>query len=273
MAPRIGICSWSLQPADARDLAAKLSQTGASGVQLALDPLVAGEWPIDDCVKQLADAGITILSGMMRTKGEDYSTLDTIRRTGGVRADEHWEANLATAARCAALSRQLRIPLVSFHAGFLPPQKTDPLRSIMLERLRQIVSVFAGAGVRTAFETGQETADTLLACLHELDRPGAGVTFDPANMILYDHGDPIEALRRLAPFVQQIHIKDAQRTARPGTWGNEVPVGQGDVSWPEFFETYHEKKIGCDLIIEREAGGRRLEEISAAVHLVRQYMR
>ena len=47
--------------------------------------------------------------------------------------------------------------------------------------------------------------------LTELDHPNVGVNFDPANMILYGMGDPLEAIRVLASSVVQIHVKDATR--------------------------------------------------------------
>src|SRR5262249_10884419 len=156
-----------------------------------------------------------------------------------------WEHNLETARRCAALAHEIGISLVSFHAGFLPPTRSDPLRTVLAERLRVIIDEFAGQNVKTAFETGQETADTLLSVLEELNRPSAGVNFDPANMILYDHGDPVESLCKLAPHVLQVHIKDAIRTRTPGAWGREVPVGTGDVDWPAFFAVMRERGMAC----------------------------
>ena len=53
-----------------------------------------------------------------------------------------------------------------------------------------------------------------------------GVNFDPANMILYDKGDPIAALRVVGPWIRSLHIKDARRTKVPGTWGEEVAAAR-----------------------------------------------
>ena len=39
------------------------------------------------------------------------------------------------------------------------------------------------------------------------------------------------------PHVASCHIKDATRTKTPGTWGDEVVVGTGEVDWPAFFAT------------------------------------
>jgi hypothetical protein len=88
--PRLGVCSWSLQPSSPADLVAKLREIGVDACQLALDPLREGAWKLGETRDALRAAGIEIRSGMMGTHGEDYSTLDTIRVTGGVRPNEHW---------------------------------------------------------------------------------------------------------------------------------------------------------------------------------------
>jgi sugar phosphate isomerase/epimerase len=270
---KLGVCSWSLRPGSPRDLAEKITGLGIRRVQLHLDPVREGAWRADETAGVLKLANITIASGMMGTKGEDYSTLDTIKQTGGVRPDEHWEANLRAAEGNAVFAARLGVPLVTFHAGFLPHDAGDPLRARMVERLRQIAEVFAARNVRVAFETGQEDADTLLGVLKELnaslpERAKVGVNFDPANMILYGMGDPIEALRKLSPHVKQIHIKDAKPTSKPGTWGREEPAGTGAVDWPRFLEAAW--GLHVDFMIEREAGDTRDKDIATARDLVRR---
>jgi sugar phosphate isomerase/epimerase len=265
---RLGVCSWSLQPGSPEELAERVLQAELSAVQLALDPLRVKEWSFGGTVKVLEAGDIAVLSGMMGTKGEDYSTLETIKRTGGVRPDEHWEDNRQAASANAELARRLGLDLITLHAGFLPEERESAERDVLFDRLREIVDRFADHGVRAAFETGQETGGTLLEFLDELDRPTAGVNFDPANMILYDKGEPLEALAQLAPWVRQIHIKDAVRTKTPGTWGEEVPAGEGEVDWASFFRIVRERGIACDLLIEREAGGQRVADIRRAKEIV-----
>ena len=73
-------CSWSLRPKSPSELVAHLRTAGISAIQLALDPLRRGHWPVEETEKELEEAGIEIRSGMMEMTGEDYSTLDSIRR-------------------------------------------------------------------------------------------------------------------------------------------------------------------------------------------------
>jgi sugar phosphate isomerase/epimerase len=113
-------------------------------------------------------------------------------------------------------------------------------------------------------ETGQETAEELREFMEKLNHPAIGVNFDPANMILYDKGNPIDAVRVLAPWIKHIHIKDATRTTQPGTWGAEVPWGDGQVGTEAFLNVL--KEIGFEgvLAIEREAGDDRFGDIKLA---------
>jgi sugar phosphate isomerase/epimerase len=268
---QIGVCSWSLQANDPAALVERVRAAGLEHVQLALEPLRSGHWSLQDLERRFAAGGLRPLSGMLGCVGEDYTSLATIKSTGGVRPDRHWAANLERARGCARIARQLGLSLVSFHAGFLPHregQGPGSERAVLLERLRRIADVFAQEGVDVAFETGQESAATLLEVLEDLERPRVGINFDPANMLLYDMGDPIEALALLAPRVRQVHIKDARRTEVPGTWGSEVPVGSGQVAWGAFFDTLHGRGLSVDLVIEREAGEDRIGDVRLARALV-----
>jgi L-ribulose-5-phosphate 3-epimerase len=269
---RIAVCSWSLQPEDPVDLARKVRETGIRAVQLALNPLIDDPDRWGDAPAALAGAGIEIVSGMMAMAGEDYRTLESIAETGGIRAAATWPENLRIATRCAVLANQLGIDLVTFHAGFIPEMPDDPLRRTLVDRLHVVASSYEQRELSLAFETGQEDADTLVGLLAELGRPvTVGVNFDPANMILYGMGDPVEALRTLGPHVRQIHVKDALPTDTPGTWGTEVPVGQGAVDWEAFFTVAEAFRPRVDYVIEREAGTGRLPDVVAARELIERY--
>lgn len=262
---RLAVCSWSLQPTSAEDLFHKLAATGILRVSIALDPIrenTGGGW--SEFKERCARHGVTCVSGMMTAIGEDYSTLESIKRTGGVVPDEHWVGNWRNFQANAELAAHLGLKFVMFHAGFLPHESTDPNFAKLLDRLAKIADLFAARGIAIGLETGQETADTLAAFLRALHRPNVGINFDPANMLLYDKGDPIAALRTLGPWLRQCHLKDAIRTRVPGTWGEEVVLGTGQVDWRAFFGVLRELNFTGDLCIEREAGNRRVEDIRAA---------
>jgi L-ribulose-5-phosphate 3-epimerase len=274
--PRIAVCSWSLKPTSPHDLLDKVRACGLSAVQLWLDPVRQWQWK-PDTIGGLAKAqGLALVSGMFAPKDEDYSTLDSIKATGGLRPDATWDANLKAAEANAIMAARLAIPLVTFHAGFIPHNPADPARDAMIQRLRAVAETMAARNIRVALETGQEHADTLLHALDDINQPlpdkaRVGVNFDPANMILYSMGDPVAALTKLLPHVLQVHIKDAVPAATRGTWGEERPVGQGAVDWPTFFATLRNAGYQGDLVIERESGDDREPDIRRARDLINKH--
>ena len=261
---RLGVCSWSLRPETGADLLASVLRLGLPKIQLALAPVVENPKAFGDVIQRLRDEGVAIASGMFGAVGEDYSTLETIKSTGGVRPDKHWPEMLERGRRVAALAGAEGLTLVTFHAGFIPHEPSDPVRGVVLDRLRTLADIFGEQGVRVGLETGQETATTLLHALGELDHENVGVNFDPANMILYGMGDPVDSLQLLADHVVQVHAKDATPTRTPGTWGSEVRLGTGDVDWNRFLEVVETLGRPIDLVIEREGGEARESDIQAA---------
>jgi len=265
---QIGVCSWSLQATGPKNLAEKVTAIGVKKVQLGLTPHRGDQGAWDGVQEILGESGITIVSGMYSTVGEDYTTPETIRRTGGVVPDEHWDENLRLAKITAALAGSMGITLVNAHAGFLPHDPADPDFEKLAGRVVTLAKVFGDHGVTLLMETGQETAQTLLAFLGEMHGRGAeniAVNFDPANMILYDMDNPIDALRVLVPHVRQTHVKDAKRTAVKGQWGEEVIVGTGEVDWSAFVEILAGADFTGGYIFEREAGDNRVGDIRQGV--------
>jgi len=266
-AENLAVCSWSLGPSDPANLIDQLSQAGIKKVQLALDPVARAE-PWAAAGERLAEAGIEIALGMFGCVGEDYSTLESIRATGGIVPDATWADNWANIQQIVPTAMSLGVKLVTFHAGFLPESPDDPSYRKLMDRLRQIAELFAAAGIDLAFETGQETAETLKAFLDDLAQPNVGVNFDPANMILYGKGDPVEAVKILSGYLKSVHIKDAVPAEKPGEWGTEVVVGTGAVDWPGFFEALAAGGFCGPLAIEREGGDQRVADVVTAKQFV-----
>ena len=86
---------------------------------------------------------VLLAFGLQPDPACDYTTLQTIQETGGVRLDAFWEENLTAAHVNAHLAHTLGISLVTLHAGFMPHDRDDPVRAVMIRRLREIVDAFA----------------------------------------------------------------------------------------------------------------------------------
>ncbi|MBO6514280.1 MAG: sugar phosphate isomerase/epimerase [Phycisphaerales bacterium] len=267
---RTAVCSWSLQPTDPHNLANAVQHCSLSTIQLALDPLITEQWSLDELKQALEESHLTLCSGMITTLGEDYSTLESIKQTGGLRPDQHWEHNLNHARQAAPIARELGINLITLHAGFIPEHTTTEYTT-MTDRIKAIADVFESEEITLALETGQERASDLLDMLELPGMSTIGVNFDPANMILYNMGNPAQALELLADRIVQVHMKDATPTQTPGTWGTEVPAGEGAVDWDHFFKTLNAFTKPIDVVIEREAGASRINDIIQAAKLASKY--
>jgi sugar phosphate isomerase/epimerase len=102
-------------------------------------------------------------------------------------------------------------------------------------------------------ETGQEPADPLLHFIQDTQRNNLFINFDPANMILYGSGEPIEALEKVGKYVRSVHCKDGTWAANPGQeWGREVALGEGDVGMERYLRTLDKIGYYGPLTIERE---------------------
>lgn len=268
----IGVCSWSLQVKNVPELKRLMDQLGITVVQIACGDPHHASWDEGDRMPEAARAAGFDMSGtMLGFPGEDYTTPAHIQRTGGFGDPATRPERLERFQWAIDRTLALGLSDVMLHAGFLP-EPGAPDRKPFLETLGHVSQLAADKGVTVAFETGQETADLLRLTLDELRCPNLKVNFDPANMLLYDKGDPIRAVEILGPDIRSVHVKDANRPTTPGQWGEEVPLGNGQASIRQFVRTL--KKVGYrgPLCIEREVGNQeqRIADIAHGVRYLRQ---
>jgi len=269
----IGICSWSLNPLDTGDLIAKVKQLELSHVHLDLTTLLKLDGPgRADAIAQLQECGIEVTSGMVTFTGEDYSSISIIRQTGGFVPDATWEQRRNLTVRCAGLANQAGVQKLSVHVGFIP-DPGDNAYATLLKRVGEVAGRCAEYNVAFLMETGQESAERLLQFISDLPQRNVAINFDPANMILYGSGDPVQSARLLGTHIGHVHIKDATRSKRPGVdWGEEVPFGTGDVSVREFIAALHAAQFRGPLMIEREAGNDRFADVRTAIETLRRVL-
>jgi sugar phosphate isomerase/epimerase len=268
----LGVCSWSLQVKSIPELRGLLDQLGIHVAQIACGDPHHASWAEGDAMPAAALAsGIIMTGAMLGFPGEDYTTPQSIQETGGFGKPE-WRAERLQRLEWG-LDRTLALGLsdLTLHAGFLP-EPDEPGRSAMLETLARAGELARQKGVTLAFETGQETAELLRQTLDELKSPSIKVNFDPANMLLYDMGDPIRAVELLAPEIRSVHVKDARRPATRGTWGQEVPLGQGEVDIRKFVRVLKSVGYQGPLVVEREVGDQagRLRDVASGLEYLRE---
>jgi len=252
------------------DLVSKVKSLGLEHIQLGLLELVM----LDDKRKHLElghlrHPNLKVTATMISFPGEDYSSIAIIRDTGGYVPDKDWNLRKQLTVQAAKLTQELGVKWLTTHIGFVPPSSHEKYE-VMITRVREIAAALGEHGLELLMETGQEEDAELLQFLNDLAVRNVHINFDPANMILYGAGDPIEAVQTLGRHIRHVHIKDGTLSKQPGvSWGEEVPFGHGQVGPKRFFNALHDVGYTGPLVIEREAGTNRLADVRTAIESIR----
>jgi len=224
---------------------------------------------------QMKEMGVEVTAVFGGFEGESYADIPTVGRTIGLVPPTTRASRLAEMIEISDFTRGLGCDTVALHIGVVPHDRNDPDRARIVEVTRTLCDHCTANDQYLHLETGQETAEDLIAFIHDCDRTNLRINFDPANMILYGMGQPLDALRQLAPWVRSVHCKDATWSDQPGvTWGREVPLGQGAVDIKAYLQTLREINYEGPLTIEREIPEdpeRQFREIGDAVRLLERY--
>ena len=228
----------------------------------------------DEFLKKCADAGITISCVFSGFEGESYADIETTARTVGLVPEETRAVRLQEMKEISDFAKLLGCDAIGLHIGFVPEDTQGASYRGLLETTRDLLDHAAGNGQNVHLETGQETAEHLLAFMSDVGRDNLFINFDPANMILYGTGDPIDALKKVGHLVRSVHCKDgtwAPEDQRGVAWGAEVPLGEGDVGMETYLRTLAELGYTGPLTIEREIAHdreRQKADIGTAVELL-----
>lgn len=243
------------------------------GFQIVHTSAVAESW-LDGKDRELYVAaarasGLTIHTMFVGFDGQSYADWPSIARTVGLVIPELREHRCQVALKYSDLAHELGVTSLAAHVGFLPQDPTSTEYIALIDVLRRIADRYGENGQTFRLETGQESAKELLRLIEAVNRPNVGVNLDVANFILYNTDDPLHALDRLGPYIWGVHCKDGIRPATPRTLGTEVPIGQGEVRFPELIRKLMALGYSGPLIIEREHGPQVREDVRAA----REYLK
>lgn len=205
--------------------------------------------------KECEAAGIEVTAVFGGFDGESYASIPESARTVGLVPKEPRQSRLKEMCEISDFAKHLGCPVVALHLGFVPEDRSSDDYKAVVEVTRELLDHVQKNGQNLHLETGQETADHLLEFINDVDRSNLFINFDPANMILYGTGNPIEALKKVGSFVRSVHCKDGTWAAegeQGKSWGREVPLGEGDVGLEEYLRTLKEIGYLGPLTIERE---------------------
>lgn len=155
----------------------------------------------------------------------------------------------------AAYARRLGISDIVTHMGFIPENMSDPNWPGVVAAIKEIAQNLKHHGQNLLFETGQETPVVLLRVFSEVGTGNLYVNLDPANLIMYGKGNPIDAMDVFGSYVRGVHAKDGLYPTNGSELGNETKVGCGKVDFPVLLKKLSEYGFDGSLTIEREISG------------------
>jgi sugar phosphate isomerase/epimerase len=219
-------------------------------------------------------AGITVTCVFGGFEGESYADIATAARTVGLVPESTRAARVKEMKEISDFAKVLGCSAVGLHVGFVPADRESASYKSLIAVTRDLLDHVAANGQNLHLETGQETADHLLEFIHDVDRKNLFINFDPANMILYGTGNPLDALWKVGHLVRSVHCKDGRYAApdqRGTAWGQEVPLGEGDVGMESYLRVLNALGYKGPLTIEREIAhdrDRQKKDIGQAVKLL-----
>ena len=254
----------------------KAKEVGAQGVQvyasrgeLAPDVLVGAKRK--EFLDMVVSNGLTI-SALCGDLGHGFG---------------HKELNpmlIEKSKRIMDMAKELNTDIVTTHIGVVPNDPNHERYKIMQEACFELCRYADNIGSHFAIETGPEIATTLKTFLDALGSTGVAVNLDPANLVMVTGDDPVQAVYTLKDYIVHTHAKDGRKLKecnpeviygviedeiQLGTSFIEVPLGEGQVDFPNYLKALNDIGYKGFLTIEREVGDNPAADIQMAVQFLK----
>lgn len=189
--------------------------------------------------------------------------------------------------RIVDLAKDLETDVITTHIGVVPNETTHPRYAIMQDACGELAAYADKMQAHFAIETGPETAATLKGFLDGLHSKGVSVNLDPANFVMVTGDDPVQAVHTLKDYIVHTHAKDGRRlhyVAPEIVYGLEesdmlesqsfieLPLGEGDVDFPNYLKALEDIGYKGFLTIEREVGDDPGKDIATAVTFLKNHL-
>jgi L-ribulose-5-phosphate 3-epimerase len=268
----IGLMFWAKE--DARQTLKEVKEFGVTAGQLGFPGELNLEGKAEEWQAALQAEQFVATTAVCSYVGEDYADVPTVKRTIGLVPPQTRKERIIRTKEVAEVAARLGIGSVACHIGFVPHDREDPLYADVVEVARLVCDHCSKLNQMFTLETGQEPADVLLQFMADVDRHNLKINFDPANMILYGSGDPIQALHDLKRYVISVHCKDGDWPPKDdkNALGKEKALGEGSVDIPRFVAALKEIGYTGLLSLEREEqdAAKRAADIRSGLALLRR---
>lgn len=262
---------------DTKTAIQKAVSVGASGLQMYA---TQGEYAPENLTREKRAE----LLDMVRSSGLVFSALcgDLGRGFGNAELNP---ALIEKSKRILDLAKELDTNVVTTHIGVVPQDNGHERYKIMQEACFELSRYADSVGAHFAIETGPEVASVLKTFLDSLGSKGVAVNLDPANFVMVTGDDPVQAVYTLKDYIVHTHAKDGRKLLdknpeiiygliedeiQSGQAFVELPLGQGDVDFPNYLKALDDIGYHGFLTIEREVGDDPEKDIRDAVSFLKR---
>ncbi len=254
----------------------KAAAVGATGVQLYA---TRG----DHSPEKLTPARKKEILSMMQDSGLVFSALCGDFGQGFCDREKN-PVLIEKSKRILDLAKEFGTDVVTTHIGVVPEDPSHDRYKIMQEACFSLSQYADSLNAHFAIETGPEPAKTLKTFLDSLGSTGVAVNLDPANLVMVTGDDPVQAVYTLKDYIVHTHAKDGHMLSGQdierlygqnadtykGRRYIELPLGEGDVDFPNYLKALDEIGYKGFLTIEREVGDDPAADIQKAADFLRK---
>ena len=244
----------------------KVKELGADGFQVYV---TRGEMTPEN----LAGSALADLKALISELGLEISALCGDLGGGFLDRDTN-EHKVARSKEFIDLAVRLGVQVVTTHIGTLPDDAGAPEWNVAVEAVRELATYAHERGCVFASETGPEEATLLLKFLQDVNAPGIGINYDPANLIMLGPFDHIGGVHVLRDYIVHTHAKDGVCLMKKADGPNdyvELPLGQGSVVFDHYLAALDAIGYTGYLTIEREAGADRIGDVARAIQFLKGF--
>ncbi len=234
----------------------KVKEFGLPSCQLVYKPK---EYKSEDAliIKEASEKHGIEISAMFAGYNDNDTVWDIYYgyKTAGINVEAYRKSRIDYIKSASDFAKEIGITDIIIHAGFVPNNPFADEYAVLICGLNTLTSYFRPKGQNLLLETGGEAPITLLRLIEDVGSDNLFINFDPANILMYGYGHPVDALKVFGKYVRNMHGKDGFLPTDTRRTGREAPVSEGAVDFKGIIEEF--KKLSYDryITIEREISG------------------